>query len=104
MSVCESKYIPSDIIEYEEVEYRHNIIKSFVKKPKNNSNRQNYEKYVWNTGAIYIFNTKWFLRTNKIYDKHTLLYITDQLHSVDIDSQNDLDYASYLLEKNKICI
>jgi CMP-N,N'-diacetyllegionaminic acid synthase len=99
MSVNNSKYNPIDIIQ---TKNNAAFIKKFIIEPKDNTNRQNYPPYKWNNGAIYIFNTEWFLKTNKIYDKNTLLTTMGNINSIDIDHPEDLELAEYYIQKGKV--
>jgi N-acylneuraminate cytidylyltransferase/CMP-N,N'-diacetyllegionaminic acid synthase len=61
-------------------------------------NRQDEEDYYCPNGSIYIFR-KELIDAGKYYSNKTYAYIMPQSRSVDIDTQNDLDYVTYLYKR-----
>lgn len=54
--------------------------------------------YARNGAAIYLFDNKWFLESNKIYDKQTIGYEMNFIDSLDIDDMEDWILAEKLIE------
>lgn len=61
-------------------------------------NRQEYRKTYYPNGAIYIFKHE-LVKKGKYYSEKSFAYIMDKKYSVDIDTQEDFDYAEHLLQK-----
>lgn len=62
---------------------------------------QDLEPIYFENGLIYI-SSKSLILNNKIIDKNSFPFITDSLFShVDIDTQEDFDYATYILNTKK---
>ena len=51
--------------------------------------RQNYPKYYFVNGAIYIFTLQLFIKNHSRFDKNTIKYIMPPLNSIDLDSEDD---------------
>ncbi|WP_237055929.1 acylneuraminate cytidylyltransferase family protein [Microbulbifer sediminum] len=60
-------------------------------------NRQTEKVSYYPNGAIYIFKTD-LLKNRKYYSENSYAYLMPRSRSVDIDYQDDLDYARYLME------
>jgi len=78
----------------------------FFYRKNNNVNikrRQNYKNVYFEDGAIYICNTKWFLKKRKFFDSESGVIILNKEHSIDIDEPIDLELARAVSrQKNKI--
>jgi len=66
---------------------------------ENIENRQKNRATYYPNGAIYIFTSD-LIRQRKYYSKKSYCYIMDRLDSVDVDTIDDFEYVSYLIEKN----
>ena len=64
----------------------------------NIQNRQEEKPTFFPNGAIYIF-TKKVLQTENYFSEDTFAYIMERNNSVDIDYQEDFEYAEFLLQK-----
>jgi CMP-N,N'-diacetyllegionaminic acid synthase len=65
--------------------------------------RQNYQNVYFEDGAIYICNTKWFLKKRKFFDSESGVIFLNKEHSIDIDEPIDLELARAISrQKNKI--
>lgn len=53
-------------------------------------------------GSVYVINIQSLLKEKMADFKRVKKYVMDDVYSVDIDTQNDWDYAEYLLEKRKV--
>ena len=73
-----------------------NNINYFVLKRLNNSQRQQYPKAYFIDGSIYIFKTSYFLKSKKIYDENSVLYLSKSKNLVDIDDIKNLKYFEFL--------
>ncbi|MGM0938218.1 MAG: cytidylyltransferase domain-containing protein [Pseudomonadota bacterium] len=62
-------------------------------------NRQDIRKSYYPNGAIYVFSEK-LIRERKYYSENTLAYIMPRCRSIDIDTIDDFNYVSFLMEKN----
>ena len=51
-------------------------------------------------GAIYITRTRYFERTHWFYDQQAMLYPMSKWEGVDIDTQEDLDFANWVYERH----
>lgn len=62
--------------------------------------RQDLPRAFYPNGAIYIVQTDFFLRNEKLFSEgDTVPYIMDEMHSIDIDSMEDLKAAENYLKK-----
>lgn len=61
-------------------------------------NRQDEKPTYFPNGAIYIFKKK-LIFAEQYYTENSFAYLMGRNQSVDIDTQDDFDYASYLLKK-----
>lgn len=59
-------------------------------------NRQDYRKTYYPNGAIYIFKHE-LVKEGKYYSEKSFAYVMDKKYSVDIDTQEDFEYAQHLL-------
>jgi len=62
--------------------------------------RQDLPKAYYPNGAIYIIKVATFLKTQKLFTPKTLPYLMSEIHSIDIDTQADLDTINTLLQKD----
>lgn len=63
------------------------------------SNRQEKKTAYYPNGAIYIIKSS-LINSDKWYGEKTYGFIMPPIRSVDIDTQEDFDYAEYLFKKN----
>lgn len=61
-------------------------------------NRQDENEYFCPNGSIYIFK-KELIDNNKYFSHNSYGYVMPKSRSVDIDTQDDFDYAEFLLKK-----
>lgn len=66
--------------------------------PKKFKNSKNY----FIDGSIYIINTNYFLNKQILWDKNSILFKIKQSHSIDIDTNFDLELARSLAYYSKI--
>lgn len=64
---------------------------------KNIKRTQDLEPTYRLNGALYIFDRSYVGRMNELYSKGTFAYVMDSKHSIDIDTQNDFDWAEHLI-------
>jgi len=64
-------------------------------------NRQNLPKIFMPNGAIYIIETKIFLKTGKLFSDRTIPFVMSSEKSLDIDSMEDLKKAEKILKNKK---
>jgi CMP-N,N'-diacetyllegionaminic acid synthase len=60
--------------------------------------RQHYRNVYFEDGAIYICNTKWFLKNKVFYNNSSSVTILNKKHSIDIDTFEDLTLARTYLK------
>ncbi|KIO58477.1 N-Acetylneuraminate cytidylyltransferase [Caldibacillus thermoamylovorans] len=65
-----------------------------------NKRRQELPLYYRLNGAIYLSNTSYFLKYKDFYKRKSYAYIMEQLHSIDIDTKIDFEFAKVLLTFN----
>lgn len=63
-------------------------------------NRQKYKKTYYFNGAVYVL-TKKIINQNIIYTKNSLAYVMPRSRSLDIDTEEDFQYAEFLMDKLK---
>ena len=63
------------------------------------SNRQSLKTSYYPNGSIYIF-TKNLIQQNRYFSAKSFAYLMDRKYSIDIDYQEDFDYAAFLLSKS----
>jgi CMP-N,N'-diacetyllegionaminic acid synthase len=63
------------------------------------TNRQKYPTAYLPNGAIYIFDRKSYFLNDDVYADKVLAYEMDESSSVDIDTQEDFDFAEFLYSK-----
>jgi len=95
ISVCPISEHPSEYI---------TEIKKLILKPPKKNGRQNFQPDIFFiNGAIYIMDTKWFMKKKCFFDgKNSMLHVMERKYSVDINYQEDLDYANFLVEKGHV--
>ena len=93
---------------YKNVRIINKKICSIVKKDfdvnKLNQPRQNYQKTYKPNGLIDIISKRNLLIYKKTHGKNTLAFKTDQIYLIDIDSELDLLWAKFLIQKKYIKI
>ena len=62
--------------------------------------RQEREQIFYETGVVYIFKTKSFIKTKKIVDKNSFPFMVDKLESMDINDLLDFEIIKYVHSKN----
>ncbi len=67
-----------------------------------NSNRQSFKKQITPSGNFYITTIENFKKFGRFYNEDTLSYIIPEPFCLEIDSQMDLEWAKYLIEKKII--
>lgn len=67
-----------------------------------NSNRQNFKKQITPSGNFYISTISNFKKFKRFYNADTLSYMVPEPFCLEIDSQMDLEWAKYLIEKKII--
>ncbi len=72
---------------------------SFMKPEIQNKNRQELPTYYRINGAIYIAYSYYILKNSSFLGSEAYAYIMPKERSIDIDSQQDIDLAEYLLRK-----
>lgn len=63
--------------------------------------RQALETFYRLNGAFYLVNVDFFQSGGALYGEQTFAYIMDQLHSIDIDSEMDFQFAGVILNDLK---
>lgn len=66
--------------------------------------RQDQEKEYTMNGAIYISKWDYFKKNKSFFSKNTFGYVMKKKYSIDIDKEEDLLYAKFLIEKNIVDI
>jgi CMP-N,N'-diacetyllegionaminic acid synthase len=96
ISVCENDH-PIEQIDYIDSSLS---LKNFVNKKKFVSTSLKFKKSYKLNGAIYITNTKHFLRQKTFFlKKNIYAYIMKKKYSIDIDTKLDFDYAKFIKSK-----
>lgn len=62
--------------------------------------RQQLETYYRLNGAIYLYETDFYLEHEYVYQKECYAYIMSRENSIDIDGQLDFDFAEMLMERS----
>lgn len=70
-------------------------------KEKARSQRQNLPKTYHPNGAIYISKINTFKQTKDFLTPAPIGFVMDKTSSVDIDTENDINYAEFLLRENR---
>lgn len=65
------------------------------------NNRQDNIKYYIPNGAIYILNYKLLKEKRTYYSENTVAYIMKRLNSIDIDTEDDMLYAEFMMKSQK---
>ncbi|MEL6255797.1 MAG: acylneuraminate cytidylyltransferase family protein [Bacteroidota bacterium] len=63
-------------------------------------NRQAHRKSYYPNGSIYVFSYE-LIKSGKYFSDNSYAYIMDRFRSVDVDVQDDFDYAEFLLMKKQ---
>jgi CMP-N,N'-diacetyllegionaminic acid synthase len=95
VSVCESKYSPSNMFEILE----NSGLRRFFKGESLSRHQLNPRYYIIN-GAIYISCTNILIETKKFINNDTIGYLMDQENSLDIDSELELEWFAFKLQCN----
>lgn len=69
-------------------------------KPSSFTRRQDCPTVYEYNGSIYVIKVSALMAKDSLSFDKTIKYLMDEFHSVDIDSQFDLDFAEFLLSKN----
>ena len=69
---------------------RNKLIKNFKK---------DFKRSFLLNGSIYIKNTKEFLKSKKLIEKKTDIFITEKVNSIDINNEMDFNFAKSILKK-----
>lgn len=77
------------------------VPKSLISVPKGLHARQQYPEVYLRNGAIYAVKREALLAEGSLYGKSTLAWLMDYWHSVNIDSEFDLELAEFLLTKKR---
>lgn len=96
ISVSEPMEHPFDMVYWEEGNQIEFLSKAIV---PGLTQRQNFKKYFFLNGAIYIFSFSLLFEKNTRFGKSSLPYHMNQLDSIDIDTQADLKIADLLLRE-----
>lgn len=70
-------------------------------KHENNARRQELERYYRLNGAIYISRVDRFRQIGSFYGEKSYAYIMGQEDSVDIDTEQDFEFAEFLINRNR---
>lgn len=65
-----------------------------------NARRQSLDTYYRINGAIYLFNSQYYMHHENVYGSDVYAYIMDKRQSIDIDDQLDFMIAEALMENN----
>jgi CMP-N-acetylneuraminic acid synthetase len=76
-----------------------NIVKDLMPQPASYIRRQDNEGIFLLNGAIYIYNVSAFLENCSKINNERLAYIMPSSRSIDIDTEEDLQFAEFLLKK-----
>jgi CMP-N-acetylneuraminic acid synthetase len=75
---------PNDIV------YKKNSKTFFLLKNAKQTNRQNFNKFFFINGSIFIFNAEYFLKKKKFVDNNTIFFKMKKKHSFELDDHLDL--------------
>ncbi|PKN70913.1 MAG: acylneuraminate cytidylyltransferase [Deltaproteobacteria bacterium HGW-Deltaproteobacteria-12] len=76
-------------------------LKPIIKQRKTVLLRQQFEGAYALNGAVYVANTRWFVKNKKFISDETVAYIMPKKRSLDIDTEFDLEICEILLMKSK---
>lgn len=94
VSVCEMEHSPL----WSNTLPQDGSLADFIR-DKSGSRRQDYDTYYRLNGAIYIVDVKALLESTDLFRCGSYAYVMPQERSVDIDTQQDFDLASFYLSK-----
>lgn len=94
VSVCEAEHSPIYCGNLNEEK----SLDSFIKE-SNGVRRQDAGKFYRLNGAIYMVNLEAFYENSYLYRKGSYAYIMNSIKSVDIDTELDLEYTSFLINR-----
>ncbi|KGI44261.1 acylneuraminate cytidylyltransferase family protein [Clostridium tetani] len=78
------------------------FLKDFIKYDKKKFNkRQDFEKIYRLNGSIYIAKTDKIYKNESFESEKTISYVMDEKSSIDIDTEEDFEYAEFILKKIK---
>lgn len=100
VSVTEAEVPPSWYLYLDENGKIHNA--GFGEKNSIVQNRQNNDTFYIPNGAIYILDYGLLKNQRTYYSDRTAAYIMQSKESVDIDTEEDFNYAQYLMEQRNI--
>jgi CMP-N,N'-diacetyllegionaminic acid synthase len=95
VSVCEAEHSPLLMNRLDDSFSMKNFIND-----SNNKRRQDLQTFYRLNGAIYLCNTEYFLTRQTFYGEKSHALIMSQNHSIDIDSEIDIEFLSFYLSKN----
>jgi N-acylneuraminate cytidylyltransferase/CMP-N,N'-diacetyllegionaminic acid synthase len=98
-SVISVTCAPQPISWYKRID-ENGILREYFGDEKNLKNRQEEEQLYIPNGAIYIFRYDILKNQRVYYTDKTYPYIMPAERSIDIDTNNDFNYAEYLLRKD----
>ena len=91
VSVSDPMSHPEDIV----FENKKNVSKLISSQKE--KNRQNFKKFYYINGSIFIINASSFLKSKKFINKNTLLFKMKKKHSIEIDDLIDLKLVKALI-------
>ena len=83
------------------VEKNKNTYSLSKKSKKNIFSRQKTPKVFELNASLYIFSRKSLLKKEKLFNKHTSIFVMPRERSIDIDDYLDLKLAKYLFKNDK---
>ena len=83
------------------VEKNKNTYSLSKKQKKNIFSRQKTPKVFELNASLYIFSRRFLLKKNKLFNKHSSVYVMPRERSIDIDDYLDLKLARYLFKNDK---
>lgn len=97
VSACIPMQHPGDFL-YEDNNKKFRRLK-IIKLKKNINKEKKYPKMYFIDGGIYISKTTQFIETGDMIGKDPDIFLTTQLHAIDIDTPFDLDLARIIYKK-----
>ena len=76
-------------------------MENFIQDEIKNKRSQDLPTYFRLNGSIYVSEIDYFLHNNGFFGHNTKAFIMSSENSIDIDTQLDFDFASYLINKRK---
>ena len=97
VSVCEAEHSPKWMNTLPE----DHSMENFLADQSKNKRSQDLGSYYRLNGAIYVAEIDYFNDNKGFFGDATKAYIMPRARSIDIDSQEDLDYAAFLISKKR---